>query len=77
MTKMTTMEANVLEALKQNSLDCSGGDFACAEEVDVRALKMTKQQFGAILTTLQTKRLIQVDVVYVNGGTKVTQVTFD
>ncbi len=73
---MTVLEQKVFDALKQNAEDCSGGDFACAEEVDTKSLGITKQQFGALLTTLQEKRLIGVDVVYVNGDRKVTQVTF-
>ena len=77
---LTTLEQKVYDALKQNAQDCSGGDFACAEEVDTKALKLTKQQFGALLTTLQGKGVISVDITYVNGGfgskgTKVTQVT--
>jgi len=88
---MTQMEQQVLDALKDNALDCSGGDFACAEEVDTKALRITKQQFGAILTTLEAKRIISVDVTYINGGftfnrygqrrqskgTKVTQVSIN
>jgi hypothetical protein len=79
-TTLTTLEQKVYDALKQNALACSGGDFACAEEVDTKALKITKQQFGALLTTLEAKRVISVDISYVNGsfrskGTKVTQVT--
>jgi hypothetical protein len=77
---LTALEQKVYEALLQNAQDCSGGDFACAEEVDTKSLRLTKQQFGALLTTLQEKRVISVDITYINGsyrskGTKVTQVT--
>lgn len=78
---LTVNESKVFEALEQNALDCSGGDFSLAEEIDVKALGFTKQQFGALLTTLAAKGSIRVSVEYINGGprskgTKVTQVTF-
>jgi len=90
MMTLTEMEQKVLDALTQNALDCSGGDFACAEEINTKALGLSKQQFGALLTSLETKRVISVDITYVNGGfrfnrygqhreskgTKVTQITF-
>jgi hypothetical protein len=79
---LTSKEQRVLDALVRNGRG-NGGDFACAEDIDTKALQLTKQQFGALLTTLQTKGRIDVHVVYVNGsltrgdkGDKVTQVTF-
>ena len=78
---LTALEQVVLDALRSNSEDCSGGDFACAEEIDTRSLGLSKQQFGALLTTLQQKQVIDVNITYVNQtyrskGNKVTQVTF-
>ena len=73
--KLTTLEQTVLDALKQNAEDCSGGDFAIVEEL--KAPKgMTRQAMGGVITNLVTKRIIRVDVTYVNGNEKVTQVTF-
>lgn len=78
---LTPKELAVFEALKQNAEAYTGGDFACAEEVNTRALGLSKQAFGGLLTTIAAKGLISVDITYVNGGfgskgTKVTQVTF-
>lgn len=85
-TNFTTLEQSVYDALVQNAAETTGGDFACAEEVNTRALKITKQQFGALLTTLQEKGAISVHITYINQsitrwgrrtrGTKVTQVLF-
>jgi hypothetical protein len=74
MKTLTTLETTVLAALKQNAQDCSGGDFACLEEVDVEGL--TRKALGGVVTSLQNKGAIYVDVTYVNGDEKVTQVTF-
>lgn len=78
---LTQLEQKVFDALKANS-ENNGGDFACAEEVNVKQLGLTRQQFGALLTTLESKKAISVDITYVNGsyrskGDKVTQVTFN
>lgn len=77
---LTPREAAVLDALRVSGAG-NGGDFAVVEDIDAAALGLSAQQFGALLTTLETKRRIDVDVVYINGsfrskGTKVTQVTF-
>lgn len=89
MINLTTLEQVVLDALKRNADDCSGGDFAIAEEVNMRGslatrigYRMSRQQFGALLTCLQAKGLVRVDVTYINGnyrskGTRVTQVSFN
>lgn len=82
---LTALETKVFDALKQNAEDESGGDFAITERVNYKALGLSATQFGALLTTLQTKSWIYVSVTYVNGsfpgergprGTKVTQVGF-
>lgn len=85
---LTQLEQTVLEALRENAADCSGGTFACLEEVHVKGLG--RQALGGVITSLETKGVIRVDVTYVNGGyslnkygqrrerngMKVTQVTF-
>lgn len=82
-TTLTALEQKVYDALKQNAMDATGGDFACAEEISTKDLGISKQQFGALLTTLETKGVISVDICYINDnlrrnskGTKVTQVSF-
>ena len=75
--QLTPLEQLVFDALKQNADDVSGGDFAMAEEVNTKNLGITRQQFGALLTTLQTKGVINVDITYVNNQERVTQVTFN
>jgi hypothetical protein len=87
-TTLTQFETKVLAALKQNADDCSGGDFAIMEGFKVPGLN--QQQLGGVVTSLTEKKLIAVDVTYVNAGwtvgsngrprrtrgDKVTQVTF-
>jgi hypothetical protein len=82
-TNLTALEAQVLDALKQGALDCSGGSFACLEEVNVKGLG--RKALGGVVTSLQEKGVIDVSVTKINqrmtrwgkwtGGTKVTQVT--
>jgi len=73
---MTALETTVLAAMVQNALDAAGGDFGFMDEIDYKALGLTAQQFGGVVTSLQTKGLVNVDQPYkVNGEYWVTQFT--
>lgn len=83
--QLTDLEKKVYEALWQGALDAAGGDFACLEEVRVAGLG--RQALGGVVTSLETKGVITVDITYVNQGfnprtgrqtkgDKVTQVCF-
>ncbi len=76
---LTTLERQVLAACYQSALDSTGGDFACLDEVSVPNLG--RKALGGVITSLETKGVISVDVTYINGsyrskGTKVVQITF-
>lgn len=77
MTKLTELETKVLAILKQNADDISGGDFAIMEEVDVRSLSLNRQQLGGVVSSLDQKKVIRIDVTYVNNRQRVTRVTFN
>jgi len=82
---LTPLEQQVFDAIEANAFACSGGDFACLEEVRIKGLN--RQQLGGVVTSLETKGVISVDITYVNEGVtstgrrtkgdKVTQVTSD
>lgn len=79
MENLTTLEQQVLDAAWNSALASTGGDFACLDEVHVP--KLSRKALGGVITSLENKRVISVDVTYVNGsyrskGTKVVQVTF-
>lgn len=81
---LTTLEQTVLDACWQAALDSTGGDFACADEVFVP--KVGRRALGGVLTSLETKRMIHMDVSFINQGitrtgrrtkgTRVVQITF-
>lgn len=78
-TILTDLEAKVLDACWNSALDSTGGDFACLDEVSVPGVG--RKALGGVVTSLENKRVIAVDVTYVNGsyrskGTKVVQITF-
>jgi len=76
MTKLTTLEQKVYDAMKANAMDCSGGDFGIMEEMDYRSLGLSAQAFGGVVTALQNKNMVEVhDSILVNGVEKVTQFT--
>ena len=72
---LTPLEQQVLDALHDNAQACSGGDFACLEDVNIDGL--SRQALGGVVTSLENKRVISVDITYVNDREKVTQVTSD
>lgn len=78
---LTALESQVFAALKQNAEDVAGGDFGILGELKPTALGLSPQQFGALVTTLQTKGCVTVwGPVDINGGprqggTRVTQFT--
>jgi hypothetical protein len=75
---LTTDERRVFELMKQNAEDVAGGDFGIMDEVNYKSLKLTGQQFGALVTSLQTKGYLTVhEPVYVNNREKVVQFTID
>ena len=54
--KINILEKKVLEAVKQNAEDCSGGDFAIAGDVKVEGLSVS--QIKGYLSSLHKKNLI-------------------
>lgn len=77
---LNEMEAKVLQAMRAQADDCSGGDFGIMEELHVP--RLSRNALGGYVTVLQEKGLVAVhEPVYINGsyrsrGTKVTQFTF-
>jgi hypothetical protein len=57
MEKMTRPERDVFDALLEYSADY-GGEFARASEVELEGLELNRQQFDALLDTLQEKQHI-------------------
>lgn len=80
-TPLTDLERRVLRLLREQAEDCSGGDFALLEQVQVPGL--SRQALGGVLTSLSKKDLITVnEPVETNGGPREggerwTQVTFN
>jgi hypothetical protein len=70
--RMTDRETQVFNALKL-SADGNGGDFAMVE--DLRGLRMSGQVLGALLTTLQAKKIITVHEPVTTDSGRWTQVT--
>ena len=75
---LTTNEQKVFDALK-HSASLNGGDFGFVEDLTRRTgvLGLTKQQIGALITTLQTKGLIEVHEAVTTDSGRWTQVTSD
>lgn len=79
MNIMTELERKVLDACWQSALNSTGGDFASLNEVSVPGVG--RKALGGVITSLENKKIISVDVTYINGsyrskGTKVVQITF-
>lgn len=81
---LTALETKVLALLVKNADDAAGGDFGLLEgpgKVSYKALGLSGQAFGGVLTSLQEKGLVTVHAPhYINGGyaskgTKVVQFT--
>ena len=73
---LTTLEQTVLDAMIACAMDCAGGDFGIMDEMDPKALGLTPQQFGGVVTSLQNKRRVEVhEPVYVNGDERIVQFT--
>ena len=73
---LTPLEAKVLDAMKTAAMDATGGDFGLMDEVDYKALGLTGQEFGGVVTALGNKGLVTVDDPYkVNNEYWVTQFT--
>ena len=75
---LTALETSVLAALRANASDLPGGDFALLEELDAKPLGITRYALGGVVTSLENKKVISVDITYVNGDrrNRVTQVEF-
>jgi hypothetical protein len=76
---LTELEVKVMEALAQEANDCSGGDFAIVENINIPGL--SRKGLGGVLGSLSAKGQIEVAAtMVVNAGTRyasrVTQVTF-
>ena len=66
---LTGKEQEVLDLLTANAQDEAGGDFGLLENVRYKTLGLTGQQFGALVTSLQTKGYVSVHgPVETNGG---------
>ena len=76
MIKITEMEYEILQEIKLNAEDCSGGDFAIGGEViDYVKGRYTPQQVGALFTNLEKKGLISLDLVeFQDGSPDLTQI---
>jgi hypothetical protein len=76
--QLTAQETSAYDTLCGNALDCSGGDFFIMEEVMQQVGKKRAQAFGGLVTSLQTKGVINVDKPHrVNDEHVVTQGTIE
>lgn len=73
---LTELEQRVLDAL-DGAAGSNCGDFACADEVDLKALGISAKQYGGVLTSLENKKVISKGVTYVNGKERIVQVESD
>jgi hypothetical protein len=73
MAALTVLEKKVLEVLKQQADDESGGSFGVIESVKWS----DRKQLGGLLTSLQDKGVITVYEPHKIDGEKVTQFTIN
>ncbi len=75
-TKLTELETKVLEAIKKNAQDVSGGSFAMSDEIhaylpDIQRLSI----IAGVVSSLVKKGIVKVDRVESNGIKRLSQIT--
>ena len=77
---LTEKQKKVLNAIYEQAIDATGGDFGIVDEVmeNMKRSKMRRYQIGAIISTLVEKKLIVVHPKrrVNNEGKPIRQITF-